>query len=353
MFSLPSREDDAAVAAFKTHLNYLEAFNHLLNQDSSDSSGTMLDRIYDRINRSGVCNAVKRNDIDVAALKRSLSHAWGIERLLYANQEATSDDSLLRLANNWSCIQAYYVLYHATQTLQIAKGQKRPESHTATQKTFVNLWSTRGINLAPWSFVYSPDHPMVIPAGVVIDENIHNFTHCDEMSSWSLCFKALRTTRNESLPEAFKNKRIEKQKCQKLNWQKEETARLSAGKRPRLPRKFPLPHLTGEEKRAVDGKIRPYSLMDYLYRLRIKVNYQDADMFVDGPASNDQSIKAYTFLCNLASATLFLSELSIIPIWGKTKFSEYYKEWHKSKTSTLSSPGLGNRGLLLDAHCAR
>jgi len=47
-----------------------------------------------------------------------------------------------------------------------------------------------------------------------------------------------------------------------------------------------LSRLTDQEKGQLVTKVRPHSMMDYLYRLRIKTNYLDSAMFTDGPSDN-------------------------------------------------------------------
>lgn len=342
--------ENEAKPAFRTHLNYLQAFNRLLDQRPGFDNETLLDHLYQRIKASGLCEADRRKDIDENALKKTLSHAWGIERLLYANQEAASDDIVLRLANNWACIQAYYVFYHATQALLVAKGHKRPDTHAKTQSSFINLWSDRGVDLAPWTFVRHPERTPITPTGVHADETIHNLYHCDELTAWSLCYKALKTTREDARDEAWSKKRKDKQREKRDAWLEDEKARLALGRKARKQPEFPLPILTPKEKSAVDANLRPYSVMDYLYRLRIKANYEDADMFVEGPTSDTDSLKVYNCLCDLASATLFLSELSIIRIWGRDHFLRYHKAWHSKRNVDLELSGLWDRADYLEAH---
>ena len=90
--------------------------------------------------------------------------------------------------------------------------------------------------------------------------------------------------------------------------------------------------------------------MDYLYRLRIKSNYEDADMFTDGPWDTSQSAVFYRRLCALASATLFLTELSVMPIWGKARFLAYREGWMKSRAHKVTQQELLNRTSLLNSH---
>ena len=96
--------------------------------------------------------------------------------------------------------------------------------------------------------------------------------------------------------------------------------------------------------------IHVYSLIDYFYRLRIKSNYEDADMFTDGPTDSKQSEVFYRRLCAMASATLFLSELSVMPIWGKSKFLAHRENWMKPRSQKVTQQELLDRSSLLSQH---
>ena len=58
----------------------------------------------------------------------------------------------MRLTNTWGAVQAYYVGYHETQALIVARGAARPSTHPNTQNQFVDLWVKRNLDLAPWTF---------------------------------------------------------------------------------------------------------------------------------------------------------------------------------------------------------
>lgn len=337
--------------AFRTHANYIEAFYHLLDcRWEASSRETLSIHVYNRIKESSVCAGELRTGIDEDALRRSLTHAWGIELLLYANQQAIEDDPVIRLANNWACIQAYYVFYHATQALWMAKGHPRPESHSATQKTFVNLWSGRAVELAPWSLVAGSNGVIGLPAGRTATLDVSNLAKFAPGNAWGLVAQALRTTREKVLPEAIRKRREDKRRAEKKSWEAEEQTRRAEGRRARSKCKFPHPRLSAVEKDDVKRSLRAYSMMDYLYRLRIKANYEDADMFTEGPTDAKQSAVFYRQLCALASATLFLTELAVMPLWGRAKFLAYREGWMKSRSDKVTQQELLNRSSLLNRH---
>jgi len=65
--------------------------------------------------------------------------------------------------------------------------------------------------------------------------------------------------------------------------------------------------------------VRSYTILDYLYRLRIKANYQDAGMFIDGPEDESASRRVHRDLVTIASCTLLVHECHIGGIVGKTQ----------------------------------
>src|SRR5690606_10053185 len=134
-------------------------------------------------------------------------------------------------ANNWACIQAYYIFYHATQALWMAKGHARPESHAATQKTFVNLWSGRAVELPPWSLAAGANGVTSVPAGWTVDLEVSNLAHFVPENAWGLAAQALRTTREKALPEAIRKRREDKRRESKKAWEAEEQTRLAEGRR--------------------------------------------------------------------------------------------------------------------------
>ena len=278
--------------------------------------------------------------------RASLSNAWGTELLLAFGGEVARDDELVRLMNNWAVVQGYYVAYHAAQALIVALGQPRPQSHPKTQSQFADLWSSREVQLAPWSFAACADGWTNAPREI---EDVNPWSGCDSRSCWDLAAKAMQTTRKEKLRESEHRARERKKKAARSAWEAEEAERLAKGRRPRKSQTFPLPRLKASEKMAADRKLRAYTVLDYLFRLRLKVNYDDATMFVEGPEDEDSSLRVHFDLVRLASSTLLVHELRIGAAIGKGQLLSWADEW-LSKNSAGGSIGLGLRRDLLAAH---
>jgi hypothetical protein len=149
-------------AAFRTHSNYLSAFDAVMAQCYSPDRYTLLTPLGDVL--QGLASAVraspafgrltKRSDADTGAVSAILRNAWATE-LLLASAGQLARDELIGLANNWAVVQAYYASYHAAQALTVARGQPRPQTHTKTQKAYCDFWVARPVSLPPWSLAWA------------------------------------------------------------------------------------------------------------------------------------------------------------------------------------------------------
>ncbi len=108
-----------------------------------------LNALASRVSASPSMATTLPESIDEDQVRRSLANAWGTELLLALSSRYATDDEFVRLANNWAVIQAYYVVYHATQALAVAKGFPRPDSHPKTQNQYLSFWVPRPLDLTP------------------------------------------------------------------------------------------------------------------------------------------------------------------------------------------------------------
>lgn len=315
------------VESFKTHSHYIRAFGLLVYEPDPLRRGRMYETIAQRIRVAGVLPDARRDVPELEQIQSSMHTAWGTETLLQATKRFANEEEILRLSNNWSAVQAYYVLYHCSQALHCARGHPRPESHPRTQNVFYDQWASRPLNLSPWSLGYGSKGVVNVPDGHVVDTAIHSWSNCEGDNILSLAAKSLMTTRREGMSEARKRLRERKLQQRKRDWRAEEDARIRDGRRPRKEPDFPLPHLTAEERAAVDRDMRPFTIIDYLYRLRLKTNYEDSNMFTDGPENENESRYVRTALCCIAGGTLLLYELVIRALVGSRAFDAWVEAW--------------------------
>lgn len=331
--------------SFKTHKNYLRSFAHMAGFSiKATSKKPPLARLAsDFIALSGYKSIQGATSPNLDQVRASLVNAWGTELLMWLGSKVATESELAGLTNNWGVVQAYYAIYHATQALAVAGGAARPNTHPKTQNIFVSSWVESSMKMPPWSLAVGADGPSNVPGDKLLDKSIHSWSACTDETCWSLCCKALRTTRKEHLPDALHKARQKKRVENKKAWVKEEADRIAQGKAPRVQPKFPLPQLTVTEKVLAIKSVRPHTMMDYLYRLRVKANYEDAQMFIEGPASEQDSREVNGDLRRIVASTMLVHELRIKQLVGKGLVEKFAKDWSAANVPSGENIGLAMR----------
>ena len=315
---------------FRTHARYIEAFAMLAGLGLNNTELRALETVQQRTFASGVLSDSASGTIDHNQVRRSLSNAWGTELLLAMASRWDADDEFVRLTNTWGVVQAYYVGYHQTQALIVARGAARPSTHPNTQNQFVDLWVKRnGVRN--------------LPSGSAVDWTTHPWSTCDRASCCSIAAKALASTREESVKQALRRRREDGQRDLRRDWHQEEAIRIRAGRRARRPPHFALPRLSSAEKSAVEQRVRGYSILDYLFRLRIRANYDDASIFTDGPTEDMESAMLNRRLRYTAAATSLVTELRIRELVGRTRMTRWIDDFVATNIPAGLTVGLSLR----------
>lgn len=332
--------------SFRAHSNYLRAFARLAGfvLPTTAYLGKAHIAVAERALSSPTLKALSPRAADIEQIAASLGNAWGTELLLGLSGKYAVEDALVRLTNNWGVVQLYYVFYHAAQALFVARtGQVRPGTHSATQNDFVDYWTAREVDLAPWSLAADADGYRNWPDDLPPDPKVHPWGACTEKTAWDLAALALRTTRRDAIDEALKRRRVEKQRLARRAWQEDEKSRLASGKRPRKEPKFPRPNLNSDERARVAARVRAHGLIDYVYRLRVKTNYDDSMMFTEGPQNEADSVVVHSDLINLASTTLLVHEMHIRRVVGIDDFCRMIDRWIEANHAAGAQLGIAGR----------
>jgi len=327
--SAAERREQAESGAFQTHAAYVRAFALLAGFRDGESNSAGLSRSLRLIRASPSLEVRPVGTVSQEDVWPILASAWGTELLLALNRVYAKDEELIRVSNNWCVVQLYYVIYHGTQALTVARGRERPTTHLTTQRIFMDNWVTKPLYIPPWTYGYGPRGFRNVPEGRPI-RDVHPWIDCNPDSCWDIAGKALRTTRLDALEELFAKKRLDKQRARRRAWREEEQARIQRGRKPRREPTYPLPILSGDEKDEGERSLRDFTTMDYFYRLRIKANYQDGSMFIDGPRDDASSRLLRANLIRLAACSLLLNELHIMAALGKERMVHLVDRWLNS-----------------------
>jgi hypothetical protein len=320
------RRQDEEKGSFQTHSSYLRAFTLLSGYRDGEDEASSLNRVAALVRTSPSLGVRPAKAATPEAVYPILVSAWGTELLLALNELYAKGDELVRVSNNWCVVQLYYLLYHATQALVVARGNERPTTHQATQRHFMDFWVKKALSIPPWTLGVGPSGYRNVPSGRQIRE-IHPWSACNADTCWDIAGMALKTTRRDALYEAINRKRTEKQRAARKVWREEEKKRQAIGRKAREEPRFRLPILKPAEKKGIEASLRDYTFMDYLYRLRIKANYEDGSMFIDGPRDDVSSQQLRQYLIRLASTSLLLNELHMVVSFGKASMLNLVDKW--------------------------
>jgi hypothetical protein len=252
--------------AFDVYEKYLRSFTSLLETQYSSLENLIKDII-------GKITKIKHNpNLDLKYIKRFLFLGWNTEYLASMNDNSP-DIEVLRVNNQWKPIQVYYSIYTLSEASIYSATLIKSDSHSKCLK------------------------------------NLSNFLESSSLYPWNLCFtghegkvgKLARTIRPINFPQEIRiPNSMERQNIQPVE---SIACCLQAEHRNRV-----------EEYRK-RGKGQPYqyeynpgitTIFHFLYRLRIKSNYKDVEIFLaPAPGFMVQNFSNHLTLVNTYSNALF------------------------------------------------
>lgn len=306
---------------FHTHNNYLSAIKYVASGGNTEDSKSALEQLASKVLDSGWLSEPKNGEMDYSQIHKSLNNAWGIEAIFKMENLLIKEDDLIRLSNNWCIMQAYYIFYYTTQALEVLEGYNKSKTHPQVKRTFLKLWSNKHWILSPWCISYNENGFCNLPPGVSIDDHIHSWKKVDDKTALNLFCKALRTTREEFIEEALmkrRQKHVSKNQSKKVR-------------------------LTQKQKKQTQVRVRPTSLISYLFRLKKKTTYEQSSILAIGPENIYQSAEFRENLSFIIESTLLITEMITLKTVGEDKFFLWCKEWEKYKAPAMNQIGPGSR----------
>lgn len=287
---LPSEEELERTRRFKVLQSYVVNICNYLEDRldcTNDQLATLLSQeqqelpAFQKINRKQIP--------DPGLLTKYLYLSWVSEIQLRLG--VLTEPLMLRYTNCWAPVHAYYAVSMLAQAWFLCMGEDpAPDNHTDTLRMISNQLKQRILLPQPWNVLCSgcPQTKEVeydnLPDSAESNRHIEMLSAPTVDDFWPRYCTMLRTTRE---------KRLEKN----LNEWKRRNNRKNMYRR---------------EKSAVASKVVPTTLFDFLWRLRIRVNYRDVTTFLM-PAVSSQWHQEFS--CGLLTVTnltcIFLNNLII------------------------------------------
>ncbi len=287
---------------FRTYRGYLEAVRMAINA-SCPSASDLMAGVANAVNTGRWRSCTPTGRSLSARAGRFLRNAWATEVLLNSARRVGGDD-LITFANHWAPVQAYYAVFEALNAVTLVVTGNAPKTHGAmlrwtadqiasSSSPFPAPWTCRATG-APHSYGFAG-----FPAGW-IPSRVSNIATPSNGTCWDHIFLALKTTRKRQIEE------------HRPRWLRELQTKSGASRK-RLPKSTAL-------QRA--SAMRPTTLFDLLYRLRIRSNYQDADAFLRGALTPADAAAFHQALGDVVAATLLVLEIYLSHQVGKSALED-------------------------------
>lgn len=304
----PPSEDEIQSRKFVTYLNYLQSTCSFFEQ--SDATARQL--IGSIVSSNDYKSIGRRQQTDVKSLVRLLRNAWFTETLLRFSH---SSSNYLGYTNHWTPVQLYYAVYLELRALLIAMGQTVHRDHTATLHAIGNQVHIRpNLFFSPWCLSLSGIPTKIascsftgLPEKVELSEvNPLSSPYGDQC--WDHFALFLKTTRIRQIEEGADRWKTEKRK-----------SRIPAAERERIAR-----------------KLKPTTFFDALYRLRIRANYQDAEISLIQLEQTEGAVRFAKCISTISWFALLNIELLMCRYVGTDTYIRILDGFAKSEKAALS-----------------
>lgn len=252
---------------FETYLNYLTAIRNYLIESYGDWNGFAIQCF------ENIASLQSKPGLDSAWIERFMKLAWNTEYLLSSEPP---EPEIVRINNQWTPIQCYYAVYSAAEAYCCALDGQKSDGHTPTlRKMTAHLIKT---GMAPWNLAYhgpqgrdkNQARPLNFPQDLRLAHNLQRHD-VQPIGLIARCLKAEHTHRIDE-------------------------RHISQSTKGRRPKAVIDPGDTG--------------LLHFLYRLRIKANYQKMDIFLAAP-STDRSREFFEALRMVCNWSLTMMEITL------------------------------------------
>jgi hypothetical protein len=265
--TVPDPADVNAVIALRTYYVYVRAFSLLIPSDLRSAQQQL--PVFQKLQRL--------SSIPTAIIEKNLFRGW----LTLKAMELLPIDKypeIATTANFWAPVQAYYALHGVGLACLAALNTTPPVDHRAFR---ASITEQLVIRLLPFPFnlwcdgleADDKDCPCelgncgISMAQVVSASNLENPSR---YNAETIAAKALHTTRMKFLKEHFDTLRSKK---------------VKPGKTRR--------NLKREEKLGAERNLHRTSIFDFIYRIRVRSNYDDPEMYIHGQTDADTAQRHY------------------------------------------------------------
>lgn len=314
IFDDTQRPHPAFEKSFRAYCNYLvEIAQSIEGRYGADDD--LLDGVYSAVLESPALHRIQRHPLKESAAEdfyAGLRKGWGFLRRV--QREVEDRGFFDEEANALLPYSAWYAVHHIGRAFAAASRQTVPGNHLALLHDLARTVVTRGLLPFPWS-AWCEGCPQLGSHrfnGIDQIETVHVLSSPDPASARNRLAMMLRTTREKDLDKAFEGQR-------KRNVPPGQTQR----------------RLSRDDKRKFADRFAPTTIFDFLYRLRTRASYGEADLFVLGSRDQDDARRFAVALAVVCDATVGALEALIATYVGPMTLADAAVRYSERTRSTL------------------
>jgi hypothetical protein len=295
--------------SYLTFYNYFKAIELAFQVYEIGSVENLVAQIKKQ--NKGITRKNKIEDDDAQRLRQSLFHSWNSQ--IHLHQYVGMDDDYIAISLQWLPTIFYYTLYHSTQAYFAASGKPHTPNHTEALRVLATEHKRFPLFMGATcsKFLPTPQFSELDLGGQALNELSNLATPNKDNVNLHLA-KILKTTRNQALTDGYEEKRK------------------------RLKRK----NLTKDHKIEVDTKLNETGLVQFLYRMRKRFNYEDGEIAHQGGSSSISANSMYKAIRRSYMGYSFTLEWLAANYAGKNNFNQIFEEFKGRVKNPLANEAI-------------
>ena len=305
---------------FTVNLNYIDHFRMWIDDQYGPGEALFRGLTTELLQRRSYVR-LRRRGVDLSALRELLTVAWMSEVQLRM-PGMLGGPEMIRYANAWAPVHAYYAVYMALQAWFETSGFRGViDDHSATLRTVASQLRDRDLLPPPWGVLASgcpmrdQDTYLNAPSGVDLAAHIELLGNPALDEFWPRYGTWLRATRESRL------RHQEAQVKARRGW-----SRISPNERTRISQ-----------------AVWPTTFFDCLFRLRVRSNYRSVASYLVRCVDDESALRFHGSLVRCTEATLALLELYVAKAAGAREYGRIARSVLDGDPHGIFSETIGRR----------
>jgi hypothetical protein len=286
--------------SFAAYTNYIRAIGYVLDGQFGSGARQLATLATAMQSRPAYQSIQRRGHARPERVAGLLNIAWQTELALNLPR-LIREEHLASVTIHWGTIQLYYAVHCAACAwLEAMEGPTAPDSHRAALRALSHHASVAGMFPLPWGLACRSCAPVVSFCGEIPNYQpspVNVLATPGPGNALDYLCLALKKTREWQLG-------------QRVDRWKRDNKRL---------------RISPMERSLQDG-FSPTTVFDFFWKLRLRINYQDAEFFTVAHQYPTDAVRYHRGLCQIAAASLLVFEKLVAAAYGRGSLASVAKK---------------------------